>query len=79
MKKIGNDPFISRYLLSTGQGNKHPTKEIACQIGSFYIESQGGGVGWGNGGVGGGGTGESFLLLLDDKRVLDFKYFFLIY
>lgn len=33
MKKTGSDPFISRYLLSTGQGNEDPTKERARQTG----------------------------------------------
>lgn len=33
MKKTGSDPFISRYLLSTGQGNEGPTKERARQTG----------------------------------------------
>lgn len=33
MKKTGSDPFISRYLLSTGQRNAYPTKERARQTG----------------------------------------------
>lgn len=33
MKKTGSDPFISRYLLSPGQGNEDPTKERARQTG----------------------------------------------
>lgn len=33
MKKTGSDPFISRYLLSMGQGNEGPTKERARQTG----------------------------------------------
>lgn len=33
MKKTGSDPFISRYLLSTGQGNEDPTKKRSHQTG----------------------------------------------
>jgi hypothetical protein len=46
VKKRGNNPFISRYLLSTGQRNKHPTKQTACWVGiaSTVRIKAGGGV-----------------------------------